>query len=561
MPFFGVPDLLSSIHLVDMESDYCELFGVTPVTELHNELCDAFDGGMDPQVFMRVLRGVDSQLFSGWRSYFEGCLDPSVVSTCSRLAYRMHQLLRLSNDENIAIAMTGCGTSGRVAYLLATHLNRVLVGRGSVPCFHYLISGGDSALLFSNELPEDDPIAGAADLHGLIASHGTDGILVIGITCGLSAPYVAGQLDYLLKLKSEGNYPEGRIGVAVMGFNPVFLSRNTPIEKFADKRSFRDVLKELEIRSHAGDADCILVNPVIGPEAVAGSSRMKGGSAALALLTAICCSAVDTNFDYHREVDFDMAIVSSLTVSQETITRTYQACMTTLPTVMTAVAASLMPESGMRGHVYHVGRGLAGAMACIDSSEMPDTYGSPFDETRAFIDGGWLGLGVKSGDLSLLSPLHRISFTQFMEDIAVSLSSRDTVIFSVIDADEHGPESISEQLLVVAECVNRVGATAHVLEARLTDGCAKASSALQLNSVRSIEKLMSSLSPAARLCTISLPKRSHMAETESCPSSYLLQAVLALKIMLNIVSTYSQGAGRGAIYKVKCICSFIVFRR
>lgn len=33
------------------------------------------------------------------------------------------------------------------------------------------------------------------------ASSGVDHVMVVGVTCGLSAPYVAGQLDLAMKLQ------------------------------------------------------------------------------------------------------------------------------------------------------------------------------------------------------------------------------------------------------------------------------------------------------------------------------------------------------------------------
>ena len=249
------------------EAEYVARHGHTPVTELHNELSHHFDGGMDPEPFMRVLRGADSQIFAGWESFFPASVDPTISRSCAGLAMQLHALLQMSRDKSVAVAMTGCGTSGRIAYLLAVHLNAVLVDNGRAPVFHYLISGGDSAVLFSDELPEDDPITGAADVEELITAHGQDGVIVIGLTCGLSAPYVAGQLDYLVKLKnrmkSAASVGPDNIGIAVIGFNPVFLSRNAPIEKFEDKRSFREVLRELESLCAAGDGQCYIINPVV----------------------------------------------------------------------------------------------------------------------------------------------------------------------------------------------------------------------------------------------------------------------------------------------------------
>jgi N-acetylmuramic acid 6-phosphate (MurNAc-6-P) etherase len=90
--------------------------------------------------------------------------------------------------------MTGCGTSGRIAFMVARALNFVCQQRGCREPFRYKISGGDAALLLSDELPEDDPQQGAADLQSVEAEANGAPVMLIGITCGLSAPYVAGQV-------------------------------------------------------------------------------------------------------------------------------------------------------------------------------------------------------------------------------------------------------------------------------------------------------------------------------------------------------------------------------
>ena len=148
--------------------------------------------------------------------------------------------------------------------------------------FDYLISGGDAALLLSDELPEDDPLAGARQLAELANGRAT---CLIGISCGLSAPYVAGQLDFALCAGA------GSAAVAI-GFNPAELSRDAPVGGLrSGAASFRDVARSLSLASRQGQRHA-LVNPVVGPEAVAGSSRMKGGSATLILADAICYRAV-----------------------------------------------------------------------------------------------------------------------------------------------------------------------------------------------------------------------------------------------------------------------------
>ena len=58
--------------------------------------------------------------------------------------------------------------------------------------------GGDEALIVSKELPEDDPALGASDLASAI--EGCDRSFFFGITCGLSAPYVGGQIEKAMSI-------------------------------------------------------------------------------------------------------------------------------------------------------------------------------------------------------------------------------------------------------------------------------------------------------------------------------------------------------------------------
>ena len=50
-----------------------------------------------------------------------------------------------------------------------------------------------------SELAEDDTARGVSDLRAVIERAGAeDAVMVIGVTCGMSAPYVAAQLDFVL---------------------------------------------------------------------------------------------------------------------------------------------------------------------------------------------------------------------------------------------------------------------------------------------------------------------------------------------------------------------------
>ena len=67
------------------------------------------------------------------------------------------------------------------------------------------MAGNDVALIKSQEAAEDDTFQVVADLRNLINSKSYAHIIFIGITCGLSAPYVGSQINWIL------NTPEVRL--------------------------------------------------------------------------------------------------------------------------------------------------------------------------------------------------------------------------------------------------------------------------------------------------------------------------------------------------------------
>lgn len=82
--------------------------------------------------------------------WLPGLADPEMLERVERAVTAAVDVLRSDGT----IVMTGCGTSGRMAYWCARSFNRVLARLGRKPAFKYLISGGDTALLLSDELPE-----------------------------------------------------------------------------------------------------------------------------------------------------------------------------------------------------------------------------------------------------------------------------------------------------------------------------------------------------------------------------------------------------------------------
>jgi N-acetylmuramic acid 6-phosphate (MurNAc-6-P) etherase len=405
--------------------------------------------------FIRTLRAAERGLFAGYQSF------PSLPDFSEQL----ERLADACRQQRLVV-MSGCGTSGRLAFLTARRF-------GSWQ-FRYAIAGGDSALLLSDELPEDSPLQGRADLP-------SSECFVVGVSCGLSAPYVAGQLA--LSPRES----------AVIGFNPTSLARNNAVDALwpdGRKGSFRDLVGSV---GH-------IINPVIGPEPVAGSSRMKGGTATLILLDVLCLRA--TNSALGRSAkdllhEFEVAYSES-----------YAQLVESLPPLMQAAGEAL--RAG--GRLFYLGAGSAAIVGLIDLSEMPDTYGSPFDQSRAFIAGGWQTLGNVQGDLSRRSRLHRISLQDFRADLLNSLSEKDFVVALV--SDDASESHVAELSALLAD----IG------------GKAKAS-CISVGSKKGQLAVSSSLHINLR------------------PDCVIAAHDLAVKLALNAISTYAQAFGRGALFK------------
>jgi N-acetylmuramic acid 6-phosphate etherase len=144
----------------------------------------------------------------------------------------------------------GAGTSGRLGVLDASECP---------PTFHTdpsrvigIIAGGDTALRQSSEGKEDDPAGALSELQRLCAGRGD---VVVGIAAGGSTPYVLGGLDIA---RSRG---------CVTGLvTCVKLLRR-------------------DLADH-------LVEVLVGPEVIAGSSRLKAGTATKLVLNMLTTAAM-----------------------------------------------------------------------------------------------------------------------------------------------------------------------------------------------------------------------------------------------------------------------------
>ena len=466
-----------------------------PFTERCNPCSRDLDGGLDAPDFLEVLSLCDKQIFIGFEGEL-GLQSEAIINNIERVALECGRVI--GSGSGGPVVFTGCGTSGRIAYLVSQRY--ASLGK----YFTYACAGGDSALLLSDEMPEDDPALGRDDLADVLTRRLKPGssrqAYVVGVTCGLSAPYVAGQLIAGIASTSdlensnpfkEASLRDVKVGTACVGFNTVAFSREMPLKNMDqisgyDKigkhcRTFKNVMELLEEKSREASTGASevplhgLINPVIGPEPVTGSSRMKGGSATMIILDVLCLRALHHSRQLANQESYYLSSLSARSPGELVAEygrireSTYAQAKSTLPAIMEAAAASLRARvddtsaSGVgqlqrSGRIIYLGSGSAAALGCIDASEMPDTYGAPFDQTRGFVAGGWGssggGLGVHNTEdtpqnpadkvLSQTSRLHRISLECFQQDILPSMSPQDTIIVLVVNSSGASGGDISD---------------------------------------------------------------------------------------------------------------------
>lgn len=148
------------------------------------------------------------------------------------------------------VIYVGAGTSGRLGALDASEMPPTF---GVPPdLFHAVIAGGDGALRRSVEGAEDDHDAGRRDVAAVLAAHD----VLVGISAGGRAPYVLGGL-------AAG----AGVAAATVGITCVPGS---------------------ELARAAG----IPVVVEVGPEVIAGSSRLKAGTATKLVLNMLSTASM-----------------------------------------------------------------------------------------------------------------------------------------------------------------------------------------------------------------------------------------------------------------------------
>jgi N-acetylmuramic acid 6-phosphate etherase len=182
--------------------------------------------------------------------------DTSVPAAVRRVLPEVEKAVDLvlrSFRQGGRLVYVGAGTSGRLGVIDAAECPPTF---GSDPQQVVgIIAGGPDAVFRSREGAEDDLEQAARDLAA-IALNESD--TVVGITASRRTPYVLGALEYARS-----------VGAAT-----VFVICNLP-----------------DPRKASSDLADIVISPLLGPEVLMGSTRLKAGTATKLILNMISTTA------------------------------------------------------------------------------------------------------------------------------------------------------------------------------------------------------------------------------------------------------------------------------
>ena len=179
----------------------------------------------------------------------DAAVAPAVGRQCAQIA-QAAEMMAAAIRASGRVVYVGAGTSGRLGVLDAAECPPTF--GISAETVQGVIAGGEAAVVRAQEGAEDNAGQGADDLRRRGVGPGD---VVVGISASGSTPYVLGALGFAESIGAR------RVGVTC---NPG-----------------GDIARRVEI----------LVAPEVGPEVIAGSTRLKAGTATKMVLNMLSTTA------------------------------------------------------------------------------------------------------------------------------------------------------------------------------------------------------------------------------------------------------------------------------
>ncbi|UPR00661.1 glucokinase regulatory protein [Chloropicon primus] len=239
---------------------------VTEMQSMHSMAIDEYG----PIEIVRATRACEGELFSGFQGY-PSLRDASMHKKLESAARMLSDAVN-SKGGKALVVFSGAGTSGRLCWAACELMKDLAkLSNAEIRC-ECSLAGGNRAFKKAVEHAEDDEASASAALDQIVAANGLNegegpsNIILVGVTCGMSATWVASQIGRTLDLGGKA---------VLLGF--------TPFE------GCRGLFAEPQVRERltGNEEEVIILDPVVGPELVTGSTRLKSGTA-----TKVCLEVI-----------------------------------------------------------------------------------------------------------------------------------------------------------------------------------------------------------------------------------------------------------------------------
>jgi N-acetylmuramic acid 6-phosphate (MurNAc-6-P) etherase len=504
----------------EIEADLIKI-SMLPITEQQNELTKNIDLCKNGLEILELLQKTDQEIFDGWK-YGSDLKKTNGLKTEIDIIRKLSSISQMladsfqrsidSEDYNFKLILSGCGTSGRLAYLCSQTFNAYFKAKFKTTrdvCY-YIIAGDEFALVNSVESVEDKPQVGREKLKSLIADSNTK-FVFIGITCGFSAPFVGGQLDLCLNYSNIND--NQCICCGIMGFNPARMARNSiPFNEKGE--TFLDLIQKLELLELNEPEKYFILNPLIGPEPITGSSRMKSGTTTKIMLDMILTKSISLLnrvqvIDELRLVNFYEQVAENVIYSVENKLELAQ--------VIDKAANSLrnLKQGGSVNYLCDSKR--LGLLCCVDASECVPTYGANKNDFKGFVS-------------SRNTPNEWTGFLKECQSVNVGniganlgdFTSKNCLFISVNDDEDYEADGFDQQVIKTY--------IEHLLESK--SEC----TLVHLNLVRSKNPIEND-SKALKVSLSGLKDIIHEANQEIDAYFGMCLQEFALKLTINAIST------------------------
>jgi len=285
------------------------------INALTTESVNPFSERIDTLSALEIVRLMNAQ---------DATICQAVASESEHIAAAIQVITdRLRNGGRLVYI--GAGTSGRLGVLDASECPptfstppEMVIG---------LIAGGDSALRTPAEGIEDLPEAAVADLQRISLGHRD---VLVGIASSGRTPYVIGALEYAKRVDAYA------IGLA--------CNSNSALAAVAQ----------------------LMITPIVGPEVISGSTRLKAGTATKMVLNMLTTATmvqlgktygnlmVDLRATNQKLLARSCRLIVQLTgVSEESAREALQLCGGELKTAVVKIHHNVTPEVARRMLEHH----------------------------------------------------------------------------------------------------------------------------------------------------------------------------------------------------------------